>query len=216
MRHQNSRVAGSSRAPSGTGVKWPYVAAAPALMLMSLAATPSLGEEPDSSSLQKEMEELRQEVQTLKEQVKSLQQAPVASPPAQAPPIAKEPPTAQPAPEAAPVKEAAPEPAPTAAGAKEAAPASPRAQPTPSAAPSAPSARAPVDSLVALRVNWAQVKKGMTQSEIAALLGAPTTEMRINGKLVWYYYYAGVGGSSVFFNDNGHVSSMQGPTNGWW
>ena len=90
----------------------------------------------------------------------------------------------------------------------------PQAEPAPvaGAAPAQPS----TNSIVALRESWRQVDKGMTQAQISGLLGPPTKEIRIDGKLVWYYYYAGIGGSSVFFNGDGRVSSRQRPTIGWW
>jgi hypothetical protein len=87
----------------------------------------------------------------------------------------------------------------------------PQAQPA-AATPAKPAA----DSIVALRESWSHVDKGMTQPEITGLLGAPAKELTIDGKLVWYYYYAGIGGASVFFNSDGHVSSKQRPTVGWW
>ncbi len=186
-------------------------------MLASLAITPlpAHAEEPDASSLQKEVEQLRQEVQTLKEQVKSLQGTPPASLPPQTQPVAKESDPAS-TPQAQPAPNSAPPPIP--AGAKPAAAASPQAQPAPNAVPpSVPVAAKPAaDSIVALRESWRQVERGMTQAQISGLLGAPTKEMTINGKLVWYYYYRGIGGASVFFNGNGHVSSHQPPTVGWW
>ena len=161
-------------------------------MLVSLATTPSQvqAEEPDASSLQKEVEELRQEVQSLKQQVKSLQEAPAPAPPLQTQPVAKEPAPAPPL----------------------------QAQPAPNAAPaSVPATAKPgTDSIPALRESWRRVHKGMTQAEIAGVLGPPTKDLRINGKLVWYYYYAGIGGASVFFNGDGRVSSNQPPTVGWW
>lgn len=89
----------------------------------------------------------------------------------------------------------------------------PQAQPAP--APAAPPKPAD-DSIVALRESWSHVEKGMTQDQITGLLGAPTKELTIDGKLVWYYYYAGIGGASVFFYSNGRVSSKQRPTVGWW
>jgi len=91
---------------------------------------------------------------------------------------------------------------------------SPQTQPAPNAGP-AP-AKTSTDSIVALRESWRQVTKGQTQAEIDGLLGTPTKEMRIDGKLVWYYYYAGIGGASVFFNGDGRVSSSQRPSIGWW
>jgi len=90
----------------------------------------------------------------------------------------------------------------------------PQAQQAPNAAP-AP-AKPAADSIVALRESWRQVDRGMTQAQIGGLLGPPTKEIRIDGKLVWYYYYAGIGGASVFFNGDGRVSSSQRPTIGWW
>jgi hypothetical protein len=56
----------------------------------------------------------------------------------------------------------------------------------------------------------------MSQAEITDVLGKPTKETRIDGKQVWYYYYPGIGGASVFFKNNGQVSSYQPPNVGWW
>jgi hypothetical protein len=39
--------------------------------------------------------------------------------------------------------------------------------------------------------------------------------MLINGKVVWYYVYSGLGAGSVFFKSDGHVSSSQPPNIGW-
>jgi hypothetical protein len=88
-----------------------------------------------------------------------------------------------------------------------------QAQPAP---PRANPAKPAADSIVALRESWSHVENGMTQPQISALLGAPTKELTIDGKLVWYYYYAGIGGASVFFYSDGRVSSKQRPTVGWW
>jgi SmpA/OmlA family protein len=94
-------------------------------------------------------------------------------------------------------------------------PPAPPAQTQTQPAPANP-AKPATDSIVALRESWSHVEKGMTQAEITGLLGAPSRELTIDGKLVWYYYYAGIGGSSVFFNGDGRVSSKQRPTVGWW
>jgi hypothetical protein len=91
-----------------------------------------------------------------------------------------------------------------------------QAQPAPNTAPALATAKPPADSIVALRESWSQVKKGMTEAQITSLLGPPTKEITIDGKRVWYYYYAGIGGASVFFNGDGRVSSNQRPTIGWW
>jgi len=56
----------------------------------------------------------------------------------------------------------------------------------------------------------------MSQAEVADVLGQPSKEIHIDSKLVWYYYYPGIGGASVFFRGNGHVSGYQGPSVGWW
>jgi len=130
---------------------------------------------------------LQKEVDQLRQEVQGLKEQVKSL--QEAPPVAP-PPQTQPA-----VKQ--PTPAPTN-----------EAEPTP--------AKAPAESITALRESWSHVAKGMTKTEIQGLLGPPTREMTINSKLVWYYYYAGIGGSSVFFNGDGRVSSHQRPTNGWW
>jgi len=85
-------------------------------------------------------------------------------------------------------------------------------QPAPQSASSALSS----NPVVALRESWSRVAKKMSQAEIADVLGQPSKETRIDGKLVWYYYYPGIGGASVFFKSNGQVSSYQAPNVGWW
>jgi len=55
----------------------------------------------------------------------------------------------------------------------------------------------------------------MKQAEVKETLGPPTRETLINGKVVWYYYYAGLGAGSVFFNGDGRASSSQSPNLGW-
>jgi len=88
-------------------------------------------------------------------------------------------------------------------------------QPAPNPVEPVP-AKPPAGSITALRESWSHVEKGMTKAQIEEALGPPTNELTINGKLVWYYYYPGIGGSSVFFNGDGRVSSRQRPTVGWW
>lgn len=151
-------------------------------MLVCISATllTAHAEEPDPSSLQREVDELRQEVKSLKEQVKSLQEPPPAASPPQTQPAVK-PTTSEP---------------------------NHQAEPTP--------AKPSREPITALRESWSHVESGMTKTQIQELLGPPTKELTINSKLVWYYYYAGIGGSSVFFNSDGRVSSHQRPTVGWW
>ena len=161
-----------------------------ALASVAFTPIPAHPDEADASSLQKEVEQLRQEVQSLKEQVKSVQEAPAATSPRQTPPVTGQSATSLPA----------------------------QVVPTPNVtSPSVPTAAKPAaDSIATLRERWSQVKKGMPKAQITDVLGTPTKELTINGKLVWYYYYKGIGGSSVFFNSDGRVSSQQRPTVSWW
>jgi hypothetical protein len=79
-----------------------------------------------------------------------------------------------------------------------------------------PSAKASVDDkVVILRTSWRRISTGKTQADVTQALGPPTRQMLINGKVVWYYYYAGLGAGSVFFNADGRVSSSQSPNLGW-
>ncbi|HEX7954082.1 MAG TPA: hypothetical protein VF523_13515, partial [Burkholderiales bacterium] len=81
---------------------------------------------------------------------------------------------------------------------------------------SAPAAKASVDDkVVLLRSSWQRIARGMAQSAVSDTLGPPSRNMLINGKVVWYYYYAGLGAGSVFFNADGRVSSSQSPNLGW-
>jgi hypothetical protein len=58
---------------------------------------------------------------------------------------------------------------------------------------------------------WARISQGMHRTEAEALLGPPTRELSIDGKLVWYYVYPKLGRGSLFFDGNGRVSSYQSP-----
>jgi len=73
-----------------------------------------------------------------------------------------------------------------------------------------------VSQLVQLKQSWSQVEPGTPQERVRVLLGAPEKELRIDGALVWYYAYPGIGPASVFFNTGGKVSSRQSPNFGWW
>jgi hypothetical protein len=72
-----------------------------------------------------------------------------------------------------------------------------------------------VSPLVQLKQNWSQVEPGTPQDRVRALLGAPERVLRIDGALLWYYAYPGIGPGSVFFNASGKVSSRQSPSLGW-
>ena len=82
----------------------------------------------------------------------------------------------------------------------------------------APDAKADtgVSALAQFKKNWSQVEPGTPQERVQALLGAPQRVLRIDGALVWYYVYPGIGPASVFFNARGEVSSRQSPSFGWW
>lgn len=80
----------------------------------------------------------------------------------------------------------------------------------------APAAKASIDDkVVILRNSWRRISTGMKQDDVKETLGPPTRETLINGKVVWYYYYAGLGAGSVFFNADGRASSSQSPNLGW-
>jgi hypothetical protein len=70
-------------------------------------------------------------------------------------------------------------------------------------------------ALMLLKKNWSQVEPGAPQERVHTLLGAPEKVLRIDGALVWYYAYPGIGPGSVFFNASGKVSSRQAPSFGW-
>lgn len=81
--------------------------------------------------------------------------------------------------------------------------------------PASRTASIDVSSLVTMKQNWAQVEAGTPEDKVQALLGKPEKMLRIDGNLVWYYVYPGIGRGSVFFNRNGTVSSTQAPALGW-
>ena len=79
----------------------------------------------------------------------------------------------------------------------------------------APAAKASVDDkIVVLRKSWRRISGEMTREHVREVLGPPSKEMLINGKVVWYYLYSGLGAGSVFFKSDGHVSSSQSPNIG--
>jgi hypothetical protein len=87
------------------------------------------------------------------------------------------------------------------------------AVPAAAAIPAAPGAHG-VNPEAALRMNWARIKADMEQAEVMRLLGAPSKKFTLDGRNVWYYYYPATGSGSVFFTDDGRVSSRQSPF-GW-
>ena len=91
-------------------------------------------------------------------------------------------------------------------------------QPAPIAAAPAPrvAASSYVSEEAALRANWSKVVKEMDQAQVTDLLGPPSKQSTLDGRKVWYYYYPGTGGGSVFFTDAGRVSSRQSPFGLGW
>ena len=153
----------------------------------AVCATGAQAEEPELGALRRQVEELTNTVRQLQERIDALEKNDTAS---------WIPATSAPAPDHA-----------SAPKTIETAPAPVRA---------APSARASVDDkVVILRNSWRRISTGMRQDDVKQTLGPPTRETLINGKVVWYYYYAGLGAGSVFFNADGRASSSQSPNLGW-
>jgi outer membrane murein-binding lipoprotein Lpp len=63
--------------------------------------------------------------------------------------------------------------------------------------------------------SWARVERGMSRTQVEALIGPPRQEMNIDNRLVWYYVYPRYGRGSVFFTSDNRVSSVQQPQFGW-
>ncbi|HXM81829.1 MAG TPA: outer membrane protein assembly factor BamE [Burkholderiales bacterium] len=88
-------------------------------------------------------------------------------------------------------------------------------RPLPNAAATNPPDKQAGSSLFLLRRNWSEIQPGTSEDRVDAVLGKPERVMRINGDLVWYYVYPGLGRGSVFFDGQGKVSSVQSPHLGW-
>jgi type IV secretory pathway VirB10-like protein len=95
----------------------------------------------------------------------------------------------------------------------------PRASPPPpsveSRADAPPTPPAATAALARSMENWPRIEAGLSRDEVQTLLGAPSHELSIDGKLVWYYVYPRLGRGSVFFNSRGRVSSAQSPRPMW-
>ena len=92
--------------------------------------------------------------------------------------------------------------------------------PQPAAAPIASPTPAKIEAgylspEAALRQSWSNIKPEMADSQVAKLLGEPSKKFKLDGRDVWYYFYPGTGKGSVFFTDEGRVTSSQSPF-GWW
>jgi hypothetical protein len=93
---------------------------------------------------------------------------------------------------------------------------SPAATPAPAPASAAAPGVGYVTPEAALRGTWAKIKADMAEAEVVALLGAPSKKFTLDGRRGWYYYYPGTGAGSVFFTDEGRVSSRQSPFGMGW
>jgi hypothetical protein len=165
---------------------------------MALACMSSIGwahaEEPELQLLRQQVEDLQNTVRELQLRVNALEKNDSAS---------WVPATAEPASASGSAVAAVP------------APAQPAASPAASAKEPGPAKTPLPDKVALLRMSWRHIAPGMMQAEVKETLGPPTREMLINGKVVWYYYYAGLGAGSVFFNRDGRLSSSQSPNLGW-
>ncbi len=67
-----------------------------------------------------------------------------------------------------------------------------------------------------VRDNWHKIQSGMSEQEVAALLGQPAQKFMLGSQQVWYYAYPGSGSGSVIFSP-GHrvISSQSPPAFGW-
>lgn len=81
--------------------------------------------------------------------------------------------------------------------------------------PQPPAAPSEKQAFFTLQRNWSEIQPGTPKARVDALLGKPERILRINGDLVWYYIYPGLGRGSVFFNSEDKVSATQAPRTGW-
>ena len=164
-----------------------------------LGSAPAAAEDPEVAALRRQVNALEQQVRELKARMDQLDgRAPAAAP-------------------ATAVPQAAPAAAAPAAAVPQAAPAA--AVPAAAAsAPAAASAAGPgyVSPEAVLRQRWSSIKPSMDDEHVVELLGQPTTKFKLDGRDVWYYYYPGAGGGSVFFTGEGKVSSSQSPFGWGW
>ena len=168
--------------------------AAGALLAGLLFALPAArGADPEIEALRRRVDELSRSVQELRDQVHALQGKVGAGASAVVPAAAAATATLQPSDS----------------------PAGDGAAHAPSAA-ATPAVIAGANAEIAtLRTAWKQVRAGVPSERVKELLGAPTQELTINGKLAWYYIYPGIGAGSVFFSDSRRVSSTQTPPLGF-
>ncbi len=170
-----------------------------ALVPLALAFVPAArAAAPEGATLQQEVKALQAMVQDLQRRVSALEGHPVL--PAAA---------SQSVPQAAPARSAAPAAVPQMPAAS-----LPQAAPIAAAQPGASAGYMSPEAM--LRAAWSKVGKGMQDGEITRLLGAPSKKFTLDGRTVWYYYYPATGSGSVFFTDEGRVSSRQSPFGWGW
>ncbi|MDE2208515.1 MAG: hypothetical protein KGJ99_02180 [Betaproteobacteria bacterium] len=177
------------------------------LVSAALAGVPAAhATETDDAALRQDVKALKEMVRDLQHRVSVLEARSTVAPKA-----------AQVAPNAASAAAQA-----TPAGVQPA-PAVPPAPPIAAAAPAAPiAALQPGASAgyaspeAALRANWSKIKEDLDAAAVTHLLGAPSKKFTLDGRTVWYYYYPGIGGGSIFFTDAGRVSSRQSPFGWGW
>jgi hypothetical protein len=171
------------------GVRPPFVV--PVLCAWALlGSTPAAAEDPEVAALRRQVNALEQQVRELKARMDQFDGGAPAPAPAAAAPAA-----------------AVPQAAPAAAAPAAAAP-----------APAAASAASPgyVSPEAVLKQRWSSIKPSMGDDRVVELIGQPTTKFKLDGRDVWYYYYPGAGGGSVFFTGEGKVSSSQSPFGWGW
>ena len=157
------------------------------LLALTLGAAPARAGTSGEAALREQVDALRTLVVQLQEQVNRLAAIVAAQPPVSA-------------------SVAAPVPA-----AKQS-PVTPAA--APAAAPAAVLQAGQISPEAALKDRWSQVRPALGQGDVARLLGTPSSKFTLDGRRVWYYVYPGIGRGSVFFTDEGRVSSLQSPF-GW-
>lgn len=152
-----------------------------------LGSAPAAAEEPEVAALRRQVNALEQQVRDLQARMRKVEGGGAGA------------------------AAAAPAPKPTAG-------AQPSAAPQAAAAPTPVAARAgsAISPEAALRQRWSNIKPTITDAQVAEVLGQPSTKFKLDGRNVWYYYYPGTGGGSVFFTDEGKVSSSQSPFGWGW
>lgn len=67
-----------------------------------------------------------------------------------------------------------------------------------------------------VRENWHKIDAGMSEDQVAALLGQPAQKFMLGTQQVWYYVYPGSGNGSVIFSSGHRVVSRQSPPAFGW